>query len=818
MTTPTSPLQEQVAAAQELIGQAGALWVAAAEQSDSADGPRHRRPNSIGARSRRSVGEGLCRMAGSLHQGRRFLTWYTPQATEPLPSECHRRAPRQHTLRGRSRPSARSCESACRRSPFPAAGIVFSPPFLPAGITQFRIVLKDYRFIGANYTGKIKLTTAATATNLAPQDLVSGREGGHRRIVSDKEAYASSDELLDRAVRAINLGDRKTADALAGQVLAVDGGNPDAEELLAAPGDSGEIRRLSILFADLVDSTALVDQSRDRGLPHRRRAVSRRGKPNRKRLRRPHRVHPGRRSAGGVRPSRGPRERRAPRRLRRTRHHQRDQRAQRACATRFGFDISVRVGIHRGLVYLDTAQDDVYGLGANLAARVCSIAAAGNRRRFRAHRTGGARHVRTRGDRAADGQGRGRPDPHLPRHRRTRRRNHARADRSSAVSANSRYLQRSWATGRRRAPCRRRESHFKARAESAKPGWPMPPSTWPSRTAPSCSVSSGRRFTPMSGSARYGGCWNAGAASNATPIRPIGFASWRPRSSSARWTRPPWSRCWPPCWASAPRAATNPAGPSGAKLYGQIVGAIHDYLLACLGSGPGLVLVDDVHWFDEDTIEVVQTLLRERQRPADRRDHRTHASAACPTPTAVFEVKPLSDADTDKLVLALHPELDSEARSAVHKRCDGIPLYIEEVVAKLKEQPSGCQPNRAGARHPLRIPFREAAIREEHASGRRGCRADRQPLRSCAAVLGGRLGQARNRRSAQGADTTSACSQPTDAGSWRFHHELLREVAAELSPPTVRRRLHSRIADALVGASADANPEWPLVAQSLRTS
>ena len=30
--------------------------------------------------------------------------------------------------------------------------------------------------------------------------------------------------------------------------------------------------------------------------------------------------------------------------------------------------------MHRGLVYLDTAQDDVYGLGANLAARICSLA------------------------------------------------------------------------------------------------------------------------------------------------------------------------------------------------------------------------------------------------------------------------------------------------------------------------------------------------------------------------------------------------------------------------------------------------------------
>ena len=48
--------------------------------------------------------------------------------------------------------------------------------------------------------------------------------------------------------------------------------------------------------------------------------------------------------------------------------------------------------------------------------------------------------------------------------------------------------------------------------------------------------------------------------------------------------------------------------------------------------------------------------------------------------------------------------------------------------------------------------------------------------------------------------------------SWRFRHELLREVAAELSPPSVRRRLHSRIGDALVGATDDSAPEWALVA------
>ena len=47
---------------------------------------------------------------------------------------------------------------------------------------------------------------------------------------------ASIDDLLDRAVAAINRGDRAAATALAGQVLAVDRGNVDAEDLLDRPG------------------------------------------------------------------------------------------------------------------------------------------------------------------------------------------------------------------------------------------------------------------------------------------------------------------------------------------------------------------------------------------------------------------------------------------------------------------------------------------------------------------------------------------------------------------------------------------------------
>jgi tetratricopeptide (TPR) repeat protein len=47
---------------------------------------------------------------------------------------------------------------------------------------------------------------------------------------------------------------------------------------------------------------------------------------------------------------------------------------------------------------------------------------------------------------------------------------------------------------------------------------------------------------------------------------------------------------------------------------------------------------------------------------------------------------------------------------------------------------------------------------------------------------------------------------------WRFRHELFREVAAELAPPTQARDLHARAACALADAAPGVEPDWRLVA------
>ena len=43
----------------------------------------------------------------------------------------------------------------------------------------------------------------------------------------------------------------------------------------------------------------------------------------------------------------------------------------------------------------------------------------------------------------------------------------------------------------------------------------------------------------------------------------------------------------------------------GRKLYELIAQAVQTYLLACTGGGAGLVVAEDVHWFDPSTREVL---------------------------------------------------------------------------------------------------------------------------------------------------------------------------------------------------------------------
>jgi hypothetical protein len=93
--------------------------------------------------------------------------WTEPSDDEPQPSD-------PVTVDPTSYPRTLQAASAFSRvglpqTKIPAYSIGFDPEVLPAQATEFRVVLKDHRFIGANYTGTVRLTNATNPT-AAPVD------------------------------------------------------------------------------------------------------------------------------------------------------------------------------------------------------------------------------------------------------------------------------------------------------------------------------------------------------------------------------------------------------------------------------------------------------------------------------------------------------------------------------------------------------------------------------------------------------------------------------------------------------------------------
>jgi hypothetical protein len=241
----------------------------------------------------------------------------------------------------------------------------------------------------------------------------------------------------------------------------------------------------------------------------------------------------------------------------------------------------------------------------------------------------------------------------------------------------------------------------------------------------------------------------------------------------------------------------------GRRLYELIAGAVRTYLLACLGEGAGLLVAEDVHWFDPSTREVLGGLFdTSKGRLLVVMTGRPGEWLPETWPHKAFDLSPLTDEQTDELITALDPGLSADKRAAVAVRCDGVPFYIEQVVAGLSQ---------TGVPERLYEPL-FARLRASPKV---------VPVVEAAAVIGrqidlGLLCSVVDLSDEEVDDVIDELEdalvlEPWGTGNWRFRHELLREVAAELAPPTVQRGLDAKVADVLSGG-AGGEPDWGLIA------
>jgi class 3 adenylate cyclase/tetratricopeptide (TPR) repeat protein len=618
--------------------------------------------------------------------------------------------------------------------------------------------------------------------------------------VRDEDRKSSIEDLLDRAAAAVSRGDREAALTLAGRVLEVDQSNAEAEDLLAVPSDGGEIRRLTMLFADLVDSTVLSSRVE----PETYRLLVGRYRQQVLAVVDRYEGHIGSTKGDGLLAVFG----------HPIAHEDDVQRAVLAglaivrdvdrldeqSRRRFGIEIAVRVGVHRGLVYLDTNQDDVYGLGANLTARVSGLAKPQTvvvsaavepliRGSFELEACEPASvkgveeliaHHRVLGERVERAKGRNRPL----------------VGRDLEVGR----LEKVWSQAQA--------------ATLTTPGvvyWGEP-GIGKSRLAALAEEMverSGGVVVELTGSAFHTG----------TGLRPVrGLLERRcginrltaqperlrllEADVAALGLDPALVALLAPVAGIAPEAGYEQVAVEGAKLFGLIADAVADYLRACLGGQPAMLLVEDAHWFDPDTLEILEALLG----TADGRllvviTGRPGAWLPDDWPVDLVKLTALNDEAADALIGTLNPALTLDERAAVRARCDGVPFYIEQVVSGL-DGPA--------------VP--EALY--EPLFARLRASANAVPVVQAAGIIGrhvdrGLLGTVCTMSEADVDDVIvelekALVFEQWGVDGWRFRHELLREVAVELAPPTVRRRLHAKVADALVGA--EGNPDWGLVA------
>jgi class 3 adenylate cyclase/tetratricopeptide (TPR) repeat protein len=619
------------------------------------------------------------------------------------------------------------------------------------------------------------------------------------------------DELLDRAVRAINSGDRATASALAQQVLAVDSGNQDAEDLLATPAaGTGELRRLTILFTDVVDSTALSTRIE----PEVYRTVIGRYRQQVNEIVNRYEGHVFSTKGDGLLAVFG-----------HPKAHENDvRRAVQAgldiarevarlstqVRSRFDFDISVRAGIHRGLVYLDVAQDDVYGLGANLASRVSGLAPPGGVVVSGAIAPLARAYFELEAKPAQTVKGIDEPVEHSQ--VLGERVNWTRIPLGPLVgrAAELEHLQTSWAEAQRSS------------LTAPGVGFTGEAGVGKSRlatVAADIAEQSGHPVLALIGSPFHGDV-------GLYPIRALieqrcGIERTTEQADRLRLLDEQVRTHGFDPESAVPLLALvlgisadhgyEPVRAEGAKLSRLIAKAIQRYLIAIVGDSPAVILAEDMQWFDSSTVGVIESLLHASTgRLLVILTAREPSSLPNIAEITTFHLSPLTSAETDELITALDPTLSAGERAEVQHRCDGVPLYIEEIVTKLHEQPTD------GARwarvpdalyEPLfaRLRTSDVTIQVVEAAATIGREFDRDILRSVLDMTGAEFDDA-----IRDLENTLVL-EPTGTDSWRFRHQLLREVAYELPPPSVQRILHSRVADALVGDSE--HPDWHVAAQ-----
>jgi class 3 adenylate cyclase/tetratricopeptide (TPR) repeat protein len=243
-----------------------------------------------------------------------------------------------------------------------------------------------------------------------------------------------------------------------------------------------------------------------------------------------------------------------------------------------------------------------------------------------------------------------------------------------------------------------------------------------------------------------------------------------------------------------------------ARLHGVV-----ETVLGELLEPPTLLLVEDVHWMDEASSDLLRHLgSRVATKPwlvcATRRPGESGFLAAAgnpPVPAMSLRLDPLPEADAHELAVAAGAEgLPPEELAAITERAGGNPLFVQELVAATRGSEQGIE----------ELPESVEGVLTSRIDGL--APGDRALLR-WASVLGASFSSDLIARVLEG-DSDAALDaeswdrlgefverDPYAAGTFQFRHALIRDAAYEGLSFRRRRELHARVADVLRETAVD---------------
>jgi DNA-binding CsgD family transcriptional regulator/tetratricopeptide (TPR) repeat protein len=264
-------------------------------------------------------------------------------------------------------------------------------------------------------------------------------------------------------------------------------------------------------------------------------------------------------------------------------------------------------------------------------------------------------------------------------------------------------------------------------------------------------------------------------------------------------------------------------------------------LLDVVSRGPGaLLVVEDVHWADVDTLAVLDHLLSHaadhgascvltlRPEPAGEA-FRVVRRLADTRAVHLIELRPLPGPDVDRMVLAC---LRADATAAgllsfLRERSDGIPFFVEELLAGLVR--SGALTRSDGTWRVVERRLRSTVpptVADSVAQRFQALHPRTQQVLHGAALLGRGVDWQLVAR-VTGLDTESVLASLREAtyaqflesdgddGRIRFRHALTREHVAALMLPPERSRLAARALEAVAEDHPGLTGEWAMPAAEL---